>query len=167
MIKLFGLLLLFFSSVMVGLSIVFRLRERVKLLRAFSSLVHAFRLKLSVSRPELLQLFLSDIDSLTQPITSKIAACLAENGAPQICVPKAFDSSYARRLLKDGEREYLSTVFSQLGSGDIPSALEILDSASTVIESYIKIADDEERSNSKTTLTLSVYIGLAAVILLM
>lgn len=167
MTKLAGSLLIFVSSVMTGLAYACRLKDRVRLLRAFKALVQSFSAQLSLSRPELSRLFLTDSGSMTSPITGMIGNALSENGTPEECVRAAFDAPYPKYYLTEAERSCLITAFSAIGGGDLASALKTLESASKALDTYINNAAEDERARSKTGFALSVYVGLAAVILLM
>ena len=167
MIKTAGLLLLFFTSLMTGYSYSERLSERVRLLRALRLLLTRFSRELTVSRPELSRLFMSDNNASTSIITGRIAELLDSGSSPEESVRAAFCEPYPKRLLKQDERDYLTSVLAQLGGGDVSSALKVLGDCACSVDEYIESAVLDERKKAKAGLSLSVYIGLAAVILLM
>ncbi len=167
MLRLSGALLILLASLLFGLSSVLRLRERVCLLGALKLFVMNVRRELSVAMPELRELFSMNENERTKPITDMIASAISSGEMPHTAVENAFSSQYAKRLLKPDEREYLAKTLSTLGSGDLQSAEETLGYLQAQLELYTESAAEEERKNSKVSLAVSAYIGLAAMILMM
>ena len=167
MIKLFGLLLLFSSSVLVGVSMAQRLKERVALLLALRLLMQSIKAELSISMPELHELFSHSSNERTKPITDRLSERLQAGLSPRESADDAFSSPYAKRLLAPQEREYLARSLSALGMGDLKCACETLDAACSQLDVYITQASENEKQNTKVSLALSVYTGLAVVIVLL
>lgn len=165
--KLLGLLMLFLSIVSVGASYATRLRERVRLLKAFKELMLTLKRRFSVSRPSLAELFQTDSDPLTQPFSRAIYEGIGSGESPVRAAEAAFSSPCAVRLLKSAERAYLCGVVASLAEGDVSSVLGTLDSAADELGAFIAEASEHEKKNAKTGLALSFYIGLAVVIMLL
>ena len=166
MTKLFGAIFIISASVLTGFSIGTKLHERVRLLTALRIMLQRLRRELSVSMPEYIQMFENDRDELTKPISSRIVTELKGGGTPSGSVKLAFSSAYSVRLLKSDEREFFSGVLSMLGEGSLSGAEDMLTNADEQIRQFILSAQEEEKNRSRVSLALSVYIGLAAAILL-
>ena len=164
--KLMGLLLLFLAIVMLGAAYVSRLRERVRLLKAFKLMMLSIKRKLSVSRPCFSELFADNADTETLPFTSVIAERMKNGDAPENAVGAAFSEACALRLLKRGERVFLSETLISLSLGDLSESLGMLGNACEELDSYIIGAEEDERKNAKPVLSAAVYIAMTAVILL-
>ena len=150
-----GLLLMFSAVAMIGGTCVSRLHERVRLLKAFRSQILSVKRRLSVGRP-----------SFIYPFFDIISQQMKKGKPPDEAVKKAFNCADGARLLKRDEREVLSGCFASISISDIATALRILDNACKELDTYIEQASDEERKNAKPVMSVAVYIGLAAVILL-
>ena len=161
-----GLLLMFSAVAMIGGTCVSRLHERVRLLKAFRSQILSVKRRLSVGRPSFYELFDKCDDAFIYPFFDIISQQMKKGKPPDEAVKKAFNCADGARLLKRDEREVLSGCFASISISDIATALRILDNACKELDTYIEQATDEERKNAKPVMSVAVYIGLAAVILL-
>lgn len=167
LIKLCGVILILLSSIAAGVSYSSRLHERVKMLISLKTLVIALGNELSMYMPELPDVYSSNRDERTKPLTDDLSAAMNEGLSPDEAAERAFSSETAKRLLLPDEREFLAAVFAQLGSGDLQSADKLLSGAEKRLETYISAAEEKEKKSSKVGMAAAVYIGLAAVILMM
>ncbi len=167
MFKTIGLMMIFLSSLLVGASAVLKLRERVNMLCAVKMLVCRLDRKLTLFMPEFSRLFDDENEYPISQLTDTIREEMAKGASARESVGKAFSSECVTRLLKAEERGFLTETFAAIGESDIDSAKKLLSDMETTLDVYISQARESEKKDSKVALALPVYIGAAAVIILM
>ena len=152
---------------MTGMTCVWRLSERVSLLRSLRTYLGVLRREISLNMPFYSELLESAADDSVKPIARKAAELIKSGKTPAESVCEAFSQPYAVRLLTAEEREYMAGVIADLGESDCESAARRLGAAEKTLDEFVSQAAAQRTQRSRVQLALAVYLGLALVILLM
>ncbi len=167
MIKSVGLLMLFIASVMVGIMLTEKLKNKIVILKSIKLLLQQFKRDITYSMPTLSELFSNaDIEPILQ-FTDMISRKLENGYSPEESISKSIDLTPSLSVLSDEEKSFLIQTFSSVGKSDAESQTLLLENAVGRIDYYIETAIENQRKNSKVYMTASVYIGLAVVIILL
>ncbi len=165
MLKLIGIVLILLSSATVGLTLTSRLKRRVRLLQSISDTLRCVRREISYGMPPLADILSRCAFGELACFTGAVSTALTHGERLEEAVYKAA-AGESLRLLTKVEREELVRVFSSLGTTDSATQTELIDAALSRNEEFISSAAQQCAANSKVYLTLSVYIGLTAAIVL-
>ncbi len=165
-VKYIGIVLVVLTSLMVGLSLVHRLKHRVSLLQSISDTLTAVRREISYGMPPLTEILnICACGELSQ-FTHTLADMLNNGESIEFAVECAAAQTEPLRILTRAEYEMICTVFAKLGTTDAATQLDIIDGALCRVGEFIASAKQRCAANSKVYLTLSLYVGLTAAILL-
>lgn len=161
-----GLLLLFITSLMTGIYLAGRLRERVRMIDSIRSAVQTMRRMLDYEMPQLSVLLSSCCSTPAAEILAAAASEIESGLTPLESADKAL-SGHSSSLIGEDVAAVVRDVINGIGRSDRESACRLLDDAERRLTDFLQAAREREIKESRITVSLSIYAGAAAVILLM
>ncbi len=163
--KAVGLLFIFIACIGTGFSAAYKVKERLDLLYAMSSLLDHIKNEIYLHMTDYSEIF-KFVNDMTAPITNIMRECLDSGMNADESAAAAFSSRYAKRLLSDEERNHLSRTISAVAATDIDHAQTLLDSEKSRLDESISDALRKRSDEQRLRISLALYGGLAAVIIL-
>ncbi len=167
LIKTVGAVLIMTSGLFIGISLNKRLTDRVlELKEAADFLVYVKRM-IDYEMPLLSDLFSQYDRERTGSVIKTTAVYLKTDYSYEASVHKAFEAAEYSSVLDRKDRDYLCSLFLQLGSSDRESQITLIENALRQIECMTKKAEREKESKSKVYMSVAVYSGAALAILML
>lgn len=167
MIKYFGIMLLFISCVMIGVFKVSRLSNHISVLQSTVNMLNTFQRELNYSQPLLSELFCTYSDEVIDDFALLLSQSVKDCNNLESCVAECIRNSQSLAVLSKAEKETLEELLSSLGASDIDSQVSLLSGGIGMFDEFLTSAKTQKEKNSKVYLTFSIYIGLAAAVLLL
>lgn len=166
MLKYVGLLLIFITSVLIGLFFTERLNNRIIVLKSIKAMLYQFKIDITYRMPTLIELFSQVTDVNIIKFTNNISENLRNGLTPEDSVAKGSEFAACMSVLSENERYLVINTCSSIGTSDTDGQISLLENAIEQLEFYIENAIDNKNKNSKVCLTASIYTGLALIIIL-
>lgn len=167
MLKYSGILLIFISCLMAGVFKVLRLTKHISVLQSTVNMLSTFKIEINYSQPLLSDLFCTYSDDIINDFIFLLSASIKECDSPKICISECVEGSQSLSVLSENEKEVLKELLSSLGTTDISAQDLLLTRGIKRVEEFLLSAKEQKNKNSKVYLTFSIYIGLAAAVLLL
>lgn len=166
MIKYTGIFTIFFSSVMFGLYLVGRLSSRVNIIRSLIEMFRLFKREICYRMPTVSELFELCSELEISEFTTAVASKLSDGKSIEESVTDSVLSAKCLSEFTTEEKNALTEILSSLGTTDSEGQISIIDSATERFQEFLEKALEAKNKNSKIYMSVSVYVGLAAAILL-
>ena len=167
MIKYLGIMLIFISCVMIGIFRVSKLSNHISVLQSTINMLGTFQRELNYSQPLLYELFYTYTDEVIDDFVLLLSQSVKDCDNLENCVSECMRNSQSLAVLSKAEKETLEELLSSLGVSDIDSQVSLLSGGIGRFDEFLKAAKIQKEKNSKVYITFSIYIGLAAAVLLL
>ncbi|MBQ1390062.1 MAG: stage III sporulation protein AB [Clostridia bacterium] len=164
--KIAGLLCIFIACIGAGITAVSRIRERIELLYGMTSLLKHVKNEMYLHMTEYGEIFRNVQNKSTKQITQVLCEKLDCGLSIEESAETAFSTRIVKRLLNDEERKYLIDTILSAAQTDIDHAEKLIDCACERLECSISEELKRKTDEERLRMSLALYGGLAAVILL-
>jgi len=165
-IRITGAVLTLLTSWLTGIMLSARLSEKENTLIAFRQLFCEIKRRITYEMPDMCQLINTCTVHYLKPFTDNMYNCLLQGYTIDESVKEAVNNTPLTNILENDEKDFIAGVLSSLGTADCEAVTEITDSAIIHLDNYIELAKENRQKNSKVYFIVSLYIGFAAVILM-
>ena len=164
--KIIGAVLIILTSWLTGIMLSKRLSQREELLIELKQLLSEIKRRITYEMPTMCDLISNCGTQYLKPFTDNMYNSLSGGYTINESVISAVADTPLLCVLQDCEKQLITDVLSSLGAADSTSVREITDSTIIQLDHYIGLAQENRQKNSKVYFVTSLYIGFAAVILM-
>ncbi len=167
MIKYFGLFLILICAFSLGFLFRKNMSMRIIILKSVKSMFQQFKTEISYSMPNLTEMMLSVTDSNICELTNRICNNLKSGLTPVESVELGLNNWKMVDIMSNEEKNLLISIISQIGTSDAENQILFLDNSIEKLDYHIENAIINNNKNSKVYFTVSIYVGIALVIILL
>ncbi|MBQ2152732.1 MAG: stage III sporulation protein AB [Clostridia bacterium] len=164
--KITGAVLILITSWLTGIMLTAGLSDKENTLREFRQMFCEIKRRISYEMTDMCELINTCTVHYLKPFTDNMYNCLSQGKSIDESVQNALNNTPLTNVLESDEKDFIVGVMSSLGMADCEAVTEITDSAIIRLDNYIELAKENRQKNSRVYFIVSLYIGFAAVILM-